>query len=157
MLVDLLIIAIILIFTVQGWRNGLIASLLGLLGYFGGGVGGLILAKEVTGQWEGAWSLIGTYLLLIFLGAILGQLIAKKIGKSFRNLISPIKGIDALLGSTLGAIKAFFILYYAISLANIAPEGEIVDQVRESQISEKIISQGPPTEIIKELRRQIER
>jgi len=157
MLVDLVIIAIVLIFTVQGWRNGLIASLFGLVGYFGGGVGGLIVAKEITGQWEGAWSLIGTYLLLIFLGANLGQLIAKKIGTGFRNLLSPIKGIDALFGSALGLVKALVILYFAISLVNIAPDGQIVDQVKASQISQKIISQGPPTEIIKELRKQIER
>jgi len=65
MIVDL-VLACLVIFTIaQGFNRGLVPTLFAILGYLGGGILGLLLARELSEDWNGLISVIGLYLFAI--------------------------------------------------------------------------------------------
>ncbi len=116
MIIDLGVLVILGIFTVKGFRNGFVPSLLGLLGYLLGGFAGLLVAREISSSWSGFWSLVGVHLLSIFFGAKVGQTILKSIGKGIRGLVGPLKFLDSLIGAAVGIGKGIIIAFLVIQL-----------------------------------------
>ena len=99
MIVDISIGLVLFIFLVKGFRSGFLPSLFALLGYIVGGFLGLLGAREVTSEWVGIWSVVGLHLLLIFIGAKIGQTIFRSIGKGVRGFVGPLKFLDSALGA----------------------------------------------------------
>lgn len=143
MIVDLVIVVLLLVSLIGGYKKGLVPSLLGLAGYLIGGVAGLILAKELTRDWAGFTKTILTLVVAIFLGAQLGQLLARSVGKGFRSLMGPLKIIDGVLGALFGLGKALVAVYLLASLLLLTPWDLAQDALANSQIFNEMSARSP--------------
>ena len=143
MIIDLLLGAFALFLVFSGFKSGFIPSLLGLVGYLAGGFLGLIFAKEFSADWTGLWSVIGLHLLSIFIGAKIGQVIARNLGKGIRGLFGPLKFVDSLLGALLGGVKATLLITITLIFSSVLPSDSLQNQIENSQISEYINSHLP--------------
>ena len=97
MTIDLILAAFFILVCIQGYRRGFMATLFALLGYLLGGAIGLFIAKLITSSWNGLLSIVGCYLLAMFIGAQIGTLVLAKVGVGLhkRVLFGPFKLMDS--------------------------------------------------------------
>jgi uncharacterized membrane protein required for colicin V production len=143
MIIDLLVVALFLILVARGFSSGFVPTLLGLMGYMGGGFAGLLVAREVTTDWEGLWSVAGLYLLAILIGAKVGQVIARSLGKGFRGIFGPFKFVDSLMGGVLGGVKAIVLIAVSLYFLSALPQEALRSEVRESQVNRYLNERAP--------------
>ena len=115
---DLLIVLVLLIAFYSGFKNGFIKTIFRTAGYIAGGVAGLALAVKYLATWESQSQKVALALLVVFIGASVGEFLLGKIGALFRKIlfVPPFKLIDSLLGATLSLLRAAFILYLVATL-----------------------------------------
>ena len=63
MILDIALVVIALIAIATGYNKGALATLLSILGYFGGGVAGFALANWYSAEWKGLTAIIFLHLL----------------------------------------------------------------------------------------------
>jgi uncharacterized membrane protein required for colicin V production len=143
MIIDLVASALFLILVAKGFSAGLIPTLLGLVGYVSGGFAGLLIAKEVTEDWEGLWSAIGLHLLAIMLGVKLGQVIARSLGRGIRGVFGPFKFLDSLFGGFLGGVKAVVLISVSLYFLDSFPNQSIARELQESQVDQYLKERAP--------------
>ena len=143
MIIDLVVVGVFVYFIMVGFKSGSIPMLFGLIGYLAGGFLGLILARELASDWSGSWSVIGLHILLIFIGARLGQAVARRLGKGFRNNFGPLKFLDSILGALLGGIKASVLLVIVLMLSSALPHERLGEQLEDSQANQYLNSNLP--------------
>lgn len=134
MIIDIIIFAAIAFSIIKGFDSGFVPTLLAFIGYLVGGIGGLLVAKEVTSDWSDIWSVIGLYLLAIFVGGKVGQVIARSLGKGIRNIFGPLKAVDSLLGGLLGGMKAVILVVIALTMLDAVPNDRIAEELGKSEI-----------------------
>ena len=134
MIIDLVTLGFILLLVYKGFDRGFVPTFLGFIGYVVGGLLGLISAREFTSDWSGLWSVIGLHLLMILIGAKLGQASSKVLGKGIRGIIGPFKFIDSLLGGVIGGIKAAVIAVVALVFLSVVPNEALQGEIKESQL-----------------------
>ena len=110
---DLIIILVLIITSVGGFKNGLLQSIFKTVGYIAGGVIGVAIAVEVMSKWSNTLAKAGGAIILILLLATAGEFILGKIGLGFRKalLIAPLKLIDSIAGGLLAILRTTFIAY----------------------------------------------
>jgi uncharacterized membrane protein required for colicin V production len=115
---DLLIVLVLLIAFYSGYKKGLIKTIFRTAGYIAGGVAGLALAVKYLATWESQSQKVALALLVVFIGASVGEFLLGKIGSLFRKIlfVPPFKLIDSLLGAGLSTLRAVFILYLVATL-----------------------------------------
>ena len=115
---DLLIVSVLLIAFYSGYKNGLIKTIFRTAGYIAGGVAGLALAVKYLATWENQSQKVALALLVVFIGASIGEFLLDKIGSLFRKIlfVPPFKLIDSLLGAAISTLRATFILYLVATL-----------------------------------------
>ena len=115
---DLIIVLVLLIAFYCGYKNGLIKTIFRTAGYIAGGVAGLALAVKYLATWENQSQKVALALLVVFIGASIGEFLFGKIGSLFRKIlfVPPFKLIDSLLGAALSILRAAFILYLVATL-----------------------------------------
>ncbi len=133
MILDITLVVIAFIAIATGYNKGALATLLSILGYFGGGVLGFGLANWYTSHFHGLGLMVLSYLLGIFVGAILGRSILQKTGIVIHNriLFGPLRLLNSFLGAALSltqlAITVLviitFIYYLPWELPNLIIDG----------------------------------
>ena len=115
---DLIIVLVLFIAFYSGYKNGLIKTIFRTAGYIAGGVAGLALAVKYLATWESQTQKVAFALLVVFIGASVGEFLLGKIGSLFRKIlfVQPFKFIDSLLGAGLSTLRAAFILYLVATL-----------------------------------------
>jgi len=109
MILDIALVVIALIAIATGYNKGALATLLSILGYFGGGVLGFGLANWYSADWKGLTA-------IIFL-----HLEKSGIGIHKRILFGPFKFINSILGSALSLAQVALIAYVVITLIKYLP------------------------------------
>jgi len=142
-IIDSVVILLLIFFVVSGWRTGFISSLLGLVGFFGGGVFGLFLAERFFDGQTSFFRTVLLYLVIIFLTAELFQYLFKKIGLALRKIAFPLKWVDSLTGAALGAVKTLFIIYIVSSLLALMPSNGLALALQESRGVSEIQDRAP--------------
>ncbi|MGH3377513.1 MAG: MarP family serine protease [Actinoallomurus sp.] len=136
-LLDLVIGILAVIFAVSGFRQGLVAGCLSLVGFFGGGALGAQLAPSVSR----ALAHPGTGRALVavacvFVVAALGQLVASAIGYALRERIRwhSARVLDAAGGALLSVV-ALLLVAWLIGTATVqSPFPTLASQVRHSAL-----------------------
>ena len=80
MILDIALLVVAIIAIATGYNRGALATLLSILGYFGGGVAGFALANWYSAEWKGLTAIIFLHLFAIFAGANLGRWVLEKSG-----------------------------------------------------------------------------
>ena len=123
MILDIALLVVAIIAIATGYNRGALATLLSILGYFGGGVAGFALANWYSQGWKGLTAIIFLHLFAIFAGANLGRWILEKsgIGIHKRILFGPFKFINSIFGAALSLAQAALAAYVVITLIKYLP------------------------------------
>ena len=123
MILDIALLVVAIIAIATGYNRGALATLLSILGYFGGGVAGFALANWYSQDWKGLTAIIFLHLFAIFAGANLGRWILEKsgIGIHKRILFGPFKFINSIFGAVLSLAQVALIAYVVITLIKSLP------------------------------------
>jgi uncharacterized membrane protein required for colicin V production len=123
MIVDLILAGLMIIAIAQGFNRGFLPTVFAVIGYLGGGILGLFAAKEITQNWSSLFTLIGVYLVSIFLGAQIGSWIAGKVGTSVRKgaLFGPFKFLDSILGGALALVQIVILAAIVLTIIDYLP------------------------------------
>jgi S1-C subfamily serine protease len=136
-LLDLILIVLVIAFGVAGYRQGFIIGVLSFAGFIGGGAIGAAfgpkIARSIT--LNPAWQAVAA-IVVVFLAAMIGQLIASGIGVAMRSRLTwrPATVVDAVGGAAVSAIAVLLIAWLIGSAVAYAPFPVISRQVNNSAV-----------------------
>lgn len=108
---DWVLIALTVAFAVIGWVQGFVVGLLSLVGLIGGAAIGLIVAPSLLSSLEPGLGTAMLAILLVVLGAALGQWALSWIGETVRERMGgdSARRIDGVAGSVLAAVSVLVV------------------------------------------------
>ena len=123
MVLDLVIAGLAIVAIAIGYNRGFIATLFSVIGYLGGGIGGLFLVDNNISRIHTIVPAVAIYLLAIFIGANLGRWILGKIGAGIhsRALFGPFKFLDSILGGALSLLQLAIFVFVVLTIMKYVP------------------------------------
>ena len=134
--IDLVIIALMLLFAVSGYRQGFLVGSLSFLGFFGGALLGLQVAPLVVRHLSDDGARIVVALVAVFGLAVLGQALAGWLGSFLRRTIRTRSGrrADEVGGALVSVVAVALVAWLvAVPLAS-APMPWLAKSVRDSAL-----------------------
>ncbi|MDL4773362.1 MULTISPECIES: MarP family serine protease [Thermomonosporaceae] len=134
---DLILLGLIVLFGVSGYRQGFIVSLLSFVGFVGGGVLGVIIAPHIAeAAVNGAAQQALLAIVIAFLAATLGQLIASSVGAVLRNHVTgnSARAVDAAGGAVVSALSLLIVAWFFGTLVAHSEFKPVRTQVSSSSI-----------------------
>jgi S1-C subfamily serine protease len=148
-IVDLVLIALALLFALSGFRQGLIVSVASFVGFFGGAVLGAQLAGPISEELaESSVSRVFVALVVVLAGALLGQLLAGVIGRAIRTRVTwePAKLVDAVAGAVVSALAVLLVAWMVATPLASSPFPTVAGQVRQSSLVQAV-DRGVPADV----------
>ena len=139
-IVDLVVLALVLLAALRGWRRGLIAQIFELGGGFLGLIAGVTLGGDIARaimKEEGiGLALLSLFFVFLFLSA--GQTVGFLIGHRFGGMARSVRmgGVDSGFGAAFGVVVTLISFWLIGSLLVRGPTREIARAVRHSSILE---------------------
>lgn len=146
-LLDLILIALAAAFAVAGYRQGFIVGLMSFVGFLGGAAVGALfsprLARDVV---SGPAQQALLALVIVFLAAMVGQLVASAIGASLRSRVTwrPVAFVDAVGGAGVSVVSVLLIAWLIGSAVASSPFPVISGQVNHSAVLRSVDRLMPP-------------
>jgi S1-C subfamily serine protease len=147
-LLDLILVVLVVAFAVAGYRQGFIIGVLSFAGFIGGGLIGAAfgprIARSITVNM--GWRAFAA-IAVVFLGAMIGQLIASGVGVAMRSRLTwrPATLVDAVGGAAVSIISVLLIAWLIGSAVAYAPFPAISGQVNNSAVLRVIDGLIPAT------------
>jgi len=114
--VDLVLIVLIIMFALNGYRQGFLVGALSFFGFFGGALVGLQLAPLIVRNMDSALSRVLVSLLAVFGLALLGQTVAAWAGGRIRHAITSDGGRRADdVGGILVSVLALLVVSWMVA------------------------------------------
>ncbi|MGI9171095.1 MAG: CvpA family protein [Candidatus Nanopelagicus sp.] len=128
-LFDYIVLALLLISAVAGFKAGFLQTVFKAAGFIAGGVIGVAIAVNYLSKQINQLYQAGGLFLSVIICALLCEFIFGKIGLLFRGLlfIPPLKSIDSLLGAALSLLRSA-VFIYLISLILVATTFSVGDK-----------------------------
>jgi uncharacterized membrane protein required for colicin V production len=139
--VDLVLIALALLFALSGFRQGLLVSSSSILGFLGGAVLGAQLSGPVADRIDGSSvTRVFAALVVVLAGALLGQILAGAIGRAVRRRVTwePAKMVDAVAGAVVSAVAVLLVAWMVASPLATSPFPTVSGQVRQSALVQAV-------------------
>jgi S1-C subfamily serine protease len=135
-LVDVVLIALMIIFAVNGYRQGFLIGLLSFVGFFGGAAIGLQLGPFFADFFAQSAIRILVSLLTVLVVAIVGQAVASWIGARLRSSIRHPTGrtLDDLGGSLVSAVAVLVVAWLVAAPLASSPIPGLSRSVRSSAL-----------------------
>jgi S1-C subfamily serine protease len=161
-IVDLILIALALLFAFSGFRQGLIVSAASFLGFFGGAVLGAQLSGPVADRISGSSvTRVFAALVVVLAGALLGQVLAGAVGRAVRRRVTwePAKMVDSVAGAVLSAAAVLLVAWMVATPLASSPFPQVASQVRSSALVQAVDKAVPDSvrSVYSNLRGAIER
>jgi S1-C subfamily serine protease len=161
-IVDLILIALALLFAFSGFRQGLIVSAASFLGFFGGAVLGAQLSGPVADRISGSSvTRVFAALVVVLAGALLGQVLAGAVGRAVRKRVTwePAKMVDSVAGAVLSAAAVLLVAWMVATPLASSPFPQVASQVRSSALVQAVDKAVPDSvrSVYSNLREAIER
>ncbi|UOY00073.1 MarP family serine protease [Blastococcus sp. PRF04-17] len=144
--VDLVLIALALLFALSGFRQGLLVSSTSILGFLGGAVIGAQLSGPVADRIEGSSvTRVFAALVVVLAGALLGQILAGAAGRALRNRVTwePAKMVDSVAGAVVSAAAVLLVAWMVASPLASSPFPQVAGQVRQSALVQAVDAAVP--------------
>ncbi len=135
-LIDVVLVLLILMFGINGYRQGFVVGALSFAGFFGGALLGLQLAPLAARQFDTDAARVVMALTVIFVIAVIGQTLAALLGVRIRKLYQQrwAKVLDDIGGALVSVFAVLLVSWMvAVPLAH-SGVPPLVKQVRESAI-----------------------
>ena len=157
MLVDAVLVILLLLAMIAGFRRGFLQTVFSTIGYIGGGVLGLALALHFAADVHSTFNRIGAIILAIFLMAEVGRRLLGALANFFRARIlwTPFRFIDSLAGVLLELLRVAVISYLVITVMLWSPWRGVRSAVAQSTIY-PILNERMPA-FVTQLRVEVER
>src|SRR5215212_10396126 len=139
--VDLVLIALALVFALSGFRQGLLVSATSILGFLGGAVIGAQLSGPVADRIDGSSvTRVFAALVVVLAGALLGQIVAGTAGRALRKRVTwePAKMVDSVAGAVLSAVAVLLVAWMVATPLATAPFPGLAGQVRQSALVQAV-------------------
>jgi S1-C subfamily serine protease len=139
--VDLVLIALALLFALSGFRQGLLVSSTSILGFLGGAVLGAQLSGPVADRIDGSSvTRVFAALVVVLAGALLGQILAGAIGRAVRSRVTwePAKMVDSVAGAVVSAVAVLLVAWMVASPLATSPFPTVAGQVRQSALVQAV-------------------
>jgi S1-C subfamily serine protease len=144
---DLILIVLVIAFAVAGYRQGFIIGVLSFVGFIGGGAIGAVIGPKIaravtsTAGWQAV-----TAIIVVFLAAMIGQLLASGIGVAMRSRVTwrPATLVDSVGGAVVSALAVLLIAWLIGSAVAYAPFPVISRQVNDSLVLRAVDRLMPP-------------
>ena len=139
--VDLVLIALALLFALSGFRQGLVVSATSIVGFLLGAVLGAQLSGPVADQIDGSSvTRVFAALVVVLAGALLGQILAAAIGRAVRRRVTwePAKIVDSVAGAFVSAAAVLLVAWMVASPLATSPFPAVSGEVRKSALVEAV-------------------
>lgn len=142
--VDVIIAVLVLVYAITGYSHGFVSNLLEGIGLIAGGILGIVVAPLIVGDVEARAQIALLSLAIVAIGALLGQVLGRAVGRGLRVSSGPIRVVDAFAGAALGIVVvlcAAWAIGYAVTGANVP---YLSQAARNSVILERVDRAMPP-------------
>jgi S1-C subfamily serine protease len=139
--VDLVLIALALLFALSGFRRGLLVSATSIVGFVVGAVLGAQLSGPVADRIDGSSiTRVFAALVVVLAGALLGQILAGAAGRALRTRVTwePAKMVDSVAGAVVSAIAVLLVAWMVASPLASSPFPTVAAQVRQSALVQSV-------------------
>ncbi|MFG2607888.1 MarP family serine protease [Streptomyces sp. NPDC048514] len=147
-LLDLVLVLVILLYAVPGYRRGLVAGCVSLAGFVGGAVVGVWLLPWVTGLAERA-SAQATVLavLTVLVPAVVGHELAGRLALRLRGELDrgPLRVADGVGGAAANSVAVLIVAWVAASVLGAAPSQTLTTAIRNSTLLGAVQEAMPQT------------
>jgi S1-C subfamily serine protease len=144
--VDLVLIALALLFALSGFRQGLLVSSTSILGFLGGAVIGAQLSGPVADRIDGSSvTRVFAALVVVLAGALLGQILAGAVGRAVRSRVTwePAKMVDSVAGAVVSSAAVLLVAWMVASPLASSPFPQVSSQVRQSALVQAVDNAVP--------------
>jgi len=145
--IDLALVLAIVVFAVVGWKRGFLYGLFSLLGFLIGASIGLTVAPRLLRSWDPGWGRAVVALVVVFLAAVVGQLVVGYGGKWLSERVTwrPAEVVDSIAGSLLSVLVMLLVAWLIAALAVGVGADPLTRQVRMSSVLD-ILDQVMPAQ-----------
>ncbi|GAB3693319.1 MarP family serine protease [Nocardiopsis oceani] len=145
-MLDAVLVILLLLFAVTGYRQGFIVGVFSFVGFIGGGVIAALTAPNLIQDWvvdPGRQALLA--IAVVFLSAALGQFLASYLGTLVRNKVTwdSARVVDALGGAVVSGISVLLVSWFIGSTVANSALPYVSNQVKESRILQSVDSVMP--------------
>lgn len=144
---DVILVVLAALFAVAGYREGFAVGVLGCIGFLAGAVAGVVFAPTVAQLVvHGAAQQVIAALVVVFITAVVGQLLASLAGIAVRRRLTwrPATLADALGGAVVSVVSVLFIAGFMGSAVAGAPLSAWSRQVDSSVVLKGVDQILPP-------------
>jgi S1-C subfamily serine protease len=147
---DVLLILMLVLYAVTGYRQGILVSTLSLVGFLGGGALGMWLLPSILAnvEWVTTNEVVRVLVLvfLVFLCATVGQAIAVPIGNRLRAQVRGRSGrtVDAVLGGIATVLAVSLLVWFVAGAVRGAAPTPLAKAIGESRVLAGIDRVVPP-------------
>jgi S1-C subfamily serine protease len=139
--VDLVLIALALLFALSGFRQGLLVSATSIVGFLGGAVLGAQLSGPVADRINGSTvTRVFAALVVVLAGALLGQILTGAAGRALRSRVTwePAKVLDSVAGAVVSSAAVLLVAWMVASPLASSPFPSVSSQVRQSALVQAV-------------------
>ena len=143
--VDILIALALVASFAAGYKSCFLKSIFSVIGNIGGAVLGLLLALNLMDDWALDGKKDGIAITSIFLGSLIGRVIAKAVTKGLKATIirGPLAFIDQIAGGALHLVRTVIFIFLIGAILTWSPWQSGKDAIAGSDLYPKIESNLP--------------
>lgn len=143
--VDIVIIGVLFISSVIGYKSGFFKTVFAVIGNIGGAILGLLLALNLMGDWALDGKKVGIAIASIFLGSIIGRGIASAVTKGLKATIirGPLAFLDQIAGAAIHVARTLIFIFLIGAVLTWSPWQSGKDAIAGSDLYPKIESNLP--------------
>ncbi|WP_116247997.1 MarP family serine protease [Nocardiopsis sp. FIRDI 009] len=145
-MLDVILIVLLLLFAVTGYRQGFIVGVFSFSGFIGGGVLAALTAPTYIQEWvadPGRQALVA--IAVVFLSAALGQFLFSYLGTLVRNRVTwdSARVLDAMGGAVVSGLSVLLVAWFIGSTVANSALPFVAGQVQNSRVLQSVDSVMP--------------
>ncbi|CAM5717039.1 MULTISPECIES: MarP family serine protease [Streptomyces] len=147
-LLDLVLVLVIVVYAVSGYRRGLVAGCVSLAGFVGGAAVGVWVLPWVTGQVErGTATATVLAVLTVLVPAVVGHELAGRLALRLRGELDrgPLRVADGIGGAAANSVAVLIVAWVAASVLSAAPSQTLTTAIRNSTVLGAVQEAMPQT------------
>ncbi|MET8808801.1 MarP family serine protease [Streptomyces sp. NPDC004546] len=147
-LLDLVLVLVMLVYAVSGYRRGLVAGCVSLAGFVGGAAVGVWVLPWVTGLVErGTTQATALAVVTVLVPAVVGHELAGRLALRLRGELDrgPLRVLDGIGGAAANAVAVLIVAWVAASVLGAAPSQALNSAIRNSTLLGTVQKAMPDT------------
>lgn len=140
-MLDLVLVVLLLLFAITGYRQGFIVGVFSFAGFIGGGILAALTAPDLIQGWlddAGQQALLA--IAVVFLAAALGQFLSSYLGTLVRNQVTwdSVRVLDAIGGALVSGLSVLLVAWFIGSTVANSALPLVAQQVKDSRVLQSV-------------------